>query len=185
MDRLSYISEKCKKELLFDEQTIKKRIIELGNEITNFYENETTDLVVVGILRGSILFYSDLIKNIDLPILVDFMAISSYGNSSTSGVVKIIKDLESDVTGKNILVVEDIIDTGKTLKYLFNYFRERGAKSVKVAALLDKPDRREIDINGDFVGFKVSNEFIVGFGLDYAQSYRNLPYIISIKEESL
>lgn len=185
MKKLSSISKNDREKLLFDEKTIENRILKLANEITSYYENESSQLVVVGILRGSILFYSSLIKRIDLPILVDFMAISSYGSSSVSGVVKIVKDLESDVTDKNVLIVEDIIDTGKTLKYLLNYFKERGTKSVKTAALLDKPDRRQIDIKGDFIGFEVPNEFIVGFGLDYNQSYRNLPYIISLKEEVL
>lgn len=183
MKRLSYSVENDKKELLFDKETIEKRIIELGKEITNCYEKDDSDLVVVGILRGSCIFYSDLVKTIDLPIFIDFMAISSYGSSSTSGVVKIIKDLEADVTGKNILIVEDIIDTGRTLKYLLKYFEERGAKSVKIASLLDKTERREVEINGDFIGFKVPNDFIVGYGLDFNQSYRNLPYIISLKEE--
>lgn len=183
MKKLTDIIKDDKKEILFDENEISNRISKLGEEITEYYKNDNEKLVVVGILRGSILFYADLIRKINLPILVDFMAISSYGSSSKSGVVKIVKDLELDVTGNNVLIVEDIIDTGKTLKYLFNYFKERGAKSVKVAALLDKPDRREIDIKGDFVGFNVPNDFIVGFGLDYNQDYRNLPYIISLNED--
>lgn len=183
MKSLKEIIDRDKKEILFDENEICKRVSKLGEEITNFYKNDDKKLVVVGILRGSILFYADLIRKIDLPILVDFMAISSYGSSSKSGVVKIVKDLDLDVTGKNILIVEDIIDTGKTLKYLFNYFKERGASSVKVAALLDKPDRRQINIKGDFVGFSVPNDFIVGFGLDYDQDYRNIPYIISLSED--
>ncbi|BFT66416.1 hypoxanthine phosphoribosyltransferase [uncultured Parvimonas sp.] len=183
MKRLDCIVKSDMKELLLDEKTIKNRVEELGKSITEYYENEDAELVVVGILRGSSLFFADLIRNINLPILIDFMAISSYGSSSESGVVKIVKDLEADVTGKNILIVEDIIDTGKTLKYLFNYFKERGAKTVKVSSMLDKPERRLVDISGDFVGFEVPNDFIVGYGLDYNQSYRNLPYIISLKEE--
>lgn len=139
MERLDCVVKSDMKELLFDEETIKNRVEELGKEITKHYENDESELVVVGILRGSTLFFADLIRNINLPILIDFMAISSYGNTSESGVVKIVKDLEADVTGKNILIVEDIIDTGKTLKYLLNYFRERGAKTVKVSSMLDKP----------------------------------------------
>ena len=119
MERLDCIVKSDMKEVLFDERTIKNRVEELGKSITEYYENEDAELVVVGILRGSSLFFADLIRNINLPILIDFMAISSYGSSSESGVVKIVKDLEADVTGKNILIVEDIIDTGKTLKYLF------------------------------------------------------------------
>lgn len=183
MERLDCVVKSDMKELLFDEETIKNRVEELGKEITKHYENDESELVVVGILRGSTLFFADLIRNINLPILIDFMAISSYGNTSESGVVKIVKDLEADVTGKNILIVEDIIDTGKTLKYLLNYFRERGSKTVKVSSMLDKPKRRLVEISGDFVGFEVPNDFIVGYGLDYNQSYRNLPYIISLKEE--
>ncbi|MEB3058362.1 hypoxanthine phosphoribosyltransferase [Parvimonas sp. D9] len=183
MERLDCVVKSDMKELLFDEETIKNRVEELGKEITKHYENDESELVVVGILRGSTLFFADLIRNINLPILIDFMAISSYGNTSESGVVKIVKDLEADVTGKNILIVEDIIDTGKTLKYLLNYFRERGAKTVKVSSMLDKPKRRLVEISGNFVGFEVPNDFIVGYGLDYNQSYRNLPYIISLKEE--
>lgn len=183
MERLDNVVKSDMKDLLFDEKTIKNRVENLGKEITKHYENDESELVVVGILRGSTLFFADLIRYINLPISIDFMAISSYGNSSESGVVKIIKDLEADVTGKNILIVEDIIDTGKTLKYLLNYFKERGAKTVKIASMLDKPERRLVEISGDFVGFAVPNDFIVGYGLDYNQSYRNLPYIISLKEE--
>ncbi|WP_313960906.1 hypoxanthine phosphoribosyltransferase [uncultured Parvimonas sp.] len=183
MERLDNVVKSDMKDLLFDEKTIKNRVEVLGKEITKHYENDESELVVVGILRGSTLFFADLIRYINLPISIDFMAISSYGNSSESGVVKIIKDLEADVTGKNILIVEDIIDTGKTLKYLLNYFKERGAKTVKIASMLDKPERRLVEISGDFVGFAVPNDFIVGYGLDYNQSYRNLPYIISLKEE--
>ena len=172
MERLDNVVKSDMKDLLFDEKTIKNRVEDLGKEITKHYENDESELVVVGILRGSTLFFADLIRYINLPISIDFMAISSYGNSSESGVVKIIKDLEADVTGKNILIVEDIIDTGKTLKYLLNYFKERGAKTVKIASMLDKPERRLVEISGDFVGFAVPNDFIVGYGLDYNQSYR-------------
>ena len=159
MERLESIVKSDMKELLFDEKTIKDRVKELGQEITNHYQNDDAELVVVGILRGSTLFFADLIRAINLPILIDFMAISSYGNSSESGIVKIVKDLEADVSGKNILIVEDI------------------------SSMLDKPERRLVEISGDFVGFEVPNDFIVGYGLDYNQSYRNLPYIISLKEE--
>lgn len=172
-----------KKEILYTKEEIENRIFELGKEITKYYINEDKELVVVGILRGSSIFFSDLVKTINLPILIDFMAISSYGNNTNSGVVKIIKDLEEDLTDKNVLIVEDIIDTGNTLKYLINYLTERGAKSVKIASLLDKPSRRLVEINGDFVGYEVPNDFIVGYGLDYAQGYRNLPYIMTLKEE--
>lgn len=183
MRYLNNIADEVKKDVLFSQKEIEDRILELGNKITDFYKDEEEELVVVGILRGSSIFFSDLIKKINLPILIDFMAISSYGKSSNSGVVKIIKDLEEDLSGKNVLIVEDIIDTGNTLKYLLNYLTDRGAKSVKIASLLDKPSRRLVEINGDFVGFKVPDDFIVGYGLDYAQAYRNLPYIISIKQE--
>lgn len=183
MKYLDRLSNEVMKEVLYTQEEIESRISELGKEITEYYINEDTELVVVGILRGSSIFFSDLIKKINLPILIDFMAISSYGKTSHSGVVKIIKDLEEDLSGKNVLIVEDIIDTGNTLKYLLTYLTDRGAKSVKIASLLDKPSRRVVEINGDFVGYAVPDDFIVGYGLDYAQGYRNLPYIMSLKEE--
>ena len=142
------------------------------------------DLVVIGILKGAVIFMSELIKNIELPLIIDFMAVSSYGKSSIStGEVRIIKDLDFSVEGKDLLIVEDIIDTGLTLNYLTDILKKRGASSVKICTLLDKPERRSVEVNVDYLGFEIPDEFVVGYGLDYAEQYRNLPYVGALKEE--
>lgn len=170
------------KEVLISEEDILKRVKELGAEITNDYKDK--DLIVVGILKGAVVFMSELCKRIDLPMNMDFMSVSSYGKSSRStGEVKIIKDLDASVEGKDILIVEDIIDTGLTLSYLTDNLRKRGANSVKIVTLLDKPNRKNLEVKVDYLGFEVPKEFIVGYGLDYAEVYRNLPYVASLKEE--
>ncbi len=174
--------EKDIKEVLIDEESVKKRIRELGEEIGKDYEGK--NLVLVGILKGEEIFMSEIAKNIDLELGMDFMAVSSYGMSSIStGEVKIIKDLDESVVDKDILIVEDIIDTGNTLAYLTDNLRKRGANSVKIVTLLDKIDRRSVDVPVDYIGFEIPDEFIVGYGLDYAERYRNLPYIAALKEE--
>jgi hypoxanthine phosphoribosyltransferase len=170
------------KEVLLSEETLSKRIKELGEEITNDYKDK--DLVVIGILKGAVIFMSELVKNIKMPITIDFMAVSSYGKSTIStGEVRIIKDLDFSVEGKDLLIVEDIIDTGLTLNYLSELLKKRGANSVKVCTLLDKPDRRTIGVNVDYLGFEIPDEFVVGYGLDYAEQYRNLPFVGTLKEE--
>lgn len=170
------------KEILLNEDEIQKRVRELGKEITEDYAGK--DLLVVGILKGAAIFMSELIRYIELPIKIDFMAVSSYGDFSIStGEVKIIKDLDFSAEDKHILIVEDIIDTGYTLNYLSDNLRKRGALSVKVATLLDKPDRRIVGVPLDYLGFEIPDEFVVGYGLDYAEEYRNLPYIGALKEE--
>lgn len=170
------------KEILVTNEEIKKRVKELGQQITEDYKGK--DLMLVGILKGAVIFMSELVQNIDLPITMDFMAVSSYGDSSqSSGVVRIIKDLDCYIEGKDILIVEDIIDTGLTLNYLTDNLKKRKPNSVKVCTLLDKPERRKIEVPVDYVGFEVPDEFIIGYGIDYAQKYRNLPYIASLKEE--
>ncbi|HLR34693.1 MAG TPA: hypoxanthine phosphoribosyltransferase [Tissierellales bacterium] len=170
------------KEVLVSSEEIHKRVKELGQEITEDYKGK--DLMLVGILKGAVIFMSELVQNINLPITMDFMAVSSYGNSSqSSGVVRIIKDLDCYIEGKDILIVEDIIDTGLTLDYLTDNLKKRGPKSVKICTLLDKPERREVKVPVDYVGFQVPDEFIVGYGIDYAEKYRNLPYISALKEE--
>lgn len=170
------------KEVLLTEEEIESRVKELGKEITKDYEGK--DLLVVGILKGAVIFMSELCKNIDLPIMIDFMAVSSYGNSSIStGEVKINKDLDFSVEGKDVLIVEDIIDTGFTLSYLTDNLKKRGANSVRIVTLLDKPDRRNIEIKVDYLGFSIPDEFVVGYGLDYSERYRNLPYVAALKEE--
>ena len=169
------------KVLLTEEQII-KRVKEIGNEISNDYKGK--DLLVVAILKGSVVFSSDLIKNITMPVEIDFMAVSSYGNSSeTSGVVRILKDLDHSVEGKDIIIVEDIIDSGVTLDYLLKYLKARKANSIEIVTLLTKPARRKVDINVKYCGFEVPDEFLVGYGLDYAEKYRNLPYVGILKEE--
>lgn len=170
------------KEVLLSEEEIEARVKELGKEITKDYEGK--NLLVVGILKGAVIFMAELCKHIDLPIMIDFMAVSSYGSSTEStGEVKIIKDLDFSVEGKDVLIVEDIIDTGLTLSYLSEILKKRGANSVRIATLLDKPDRRNIEVKVDYLGFSIPDEFVVGYGLDYAELYRNLPYIAAIKED--
>lgn len=174
--------EKDIKKILINEEELIKRIKELGEEITNDYKGK--ELVLVGILKGAVIFLSELAKNIKLPLGIDFMAVSSYGLSSMStGEVKIIKDLDDSVLNKDILLVEDIIDTGYTLAYLADNLSKRGANSVKIVSLLDKVDRRSVDVPVDYIGFEIPDEFIVGYGLDYAERYRNLPYVAALKEE--
>lgn len=174
--------EKDIKKILINEEELMKRIKELGEEITNDYKDK--ELVLVGILKGAVIFLSDLAKNIKLPLGIDFMAVSSYGLSSMStGEVKIIKDLDDSVLNKDILLVEDIIDTGYTLAYLADNLSKKNTNSVKIVSLLDKVDRRSIDVPVDYIGFEIPDEFIVGYGLDYAERYRNLPYVAALKEE--
>jgi len=170
------------KEILVEEEEIRKRVAELGAKITEDYKGK--DLILVGILKGAVIFMSDLVRNIKMPIGMDFMAVSSYGRSATStGEVRIIKDLDSSVENKDILIVEDIIDTGYTLAYLTDNIKKRGANSVKVCTLLDKPERRKVDVPVDYLGFEIPDEFVVGYGLDYAEIGRNLPYVAALKEE--
>src|SRR5699024_2501665 len=174
--------EEVVKEILVTTDAIQKRVKELGQEITEDYKGK--DLMLVGILKGAVIFMSELAQEIKLPITMDFMAVSSYGDSSqSSGVVRIIKDLDSHIEGKDILIVEDIIDTGLTLDYLTDNIRKRKPNSVRICTLLDKPDRRKIEVPVDYVGFEVPDEFIIGYGIDYAEKYRNLPYISALKEE--
>lgn len=170
------------KEILVTEEEINEKVKELGKQITEDYKDK--NLMLVGILKGAVMFMSDLAKNIDIPVLMDFMAVSSYGKSSTStGIVRLIKDLECNIDDKDILIVEDIIDTGLTLSYLTDNLRKRGAKSVKIVTLLDKPERRKANVPVDYSGFFVPDDFVVGYGIDYAEKYRNLPYVAALKEE--
>ena len=170
------------KEILVEEEEIRKRVAELGAKITEDYKGK--DLILVGILKGAVIFMSDLVRNIKMPIGMDFMAVSSYGRSATStGEVRIIKDLDSSVENKDILIVEDIIDTGYTLAYLTDNIKKRGDNSVKVCTLLDKPERRKVDVPVDYLGFEIPDEFVVGYGLDYAEIGRNLPYVAALKED--
>lgn len=170
------------KEILISEEEILGKCKELGEIISNDYKGK--DLLCVGILKGSIMFISDLIKNITIPVELDFMAVSSYGKEAeSSGIVRILKDLDMDIEGKSILIVEDIIDTGNTLNYLTDYLKARKAKDVEIICLLDKKVSRKANINVKYYGFECPDEFIIGYGIDYAEKYRNLPYIASLKEE--
>lgn len=170
------------KEIVFTKEDIQKKVNELASKITSDYKGK--DLIVVGILKGSVLFMVDLLKEIDLPCKIDFMMVSSYGNSTeSSGKPKIIKDLEYSIENKDILIVEDIIDSGITLEFLLEYLKDRKANSVEIVTLLNKTERRKADINIKYSGFKAPNEFLVGYGMDYAEKYRNLPFIGVLKPE--
>lgn len=170
------------KEVLFSEEAINKRVKELSSRISEDYKGK--ELLVVGVLKGSVIFAAELIKNITIPCQIDFMAVSSYGDSSeTTGVVRILKDLDSEISGKHIIIVEDIVDSGITLNYLSNYLKSRNASSVEIVSLLTKPSRRKVDIDCKYVGFETPDEFLVGYGLDYAEKYRNLPFVGILKRE--
>lgn len=169
-------------EVLFSEEVLTTKIKELAQQISEDYKGK--NLLVVGILKGSVLFAAELIKNISIPCEIDFMAVSSYGNSTeTSGVVRILKDLDQDIEGKHILIVEDIVDTGVTLSYLLKYLKARKASGIDIVALLNKQARRRVEIDVKYVGFEVPDAFIVGYGIDYAEKYRNLPCIGILKPE--
>ncbi|MCK4654849.1 MAG: hypoxanthine phosphoribosyltransferase [Candidatus Cloacimonetes bacterium] len=169
-------------EVLLDEQTIQNKVMELGKKISEDYKDKNP--VMVCILKGGVIFLTDLIKNISIPLELDFMSLSSYGDTTkSSGVVKIKKDIDVDITGRHVIIIEDIVDSGLTLKYINEYFKRHKPASVKICALLDKPEAHKTDIYIDYKGFKVGNEFVVGYGLDYAQKYRNLPYIGILKKE--
>ncbi|NLK22300.1 MAG: hypoxanthine phosphoribosyltransferase [Epulopiscium sp.] len=170
------------KKILFTEEELAKRVQELGEIISKDYEGE--EITVIGILKGSNIFMGDLIRKIDIPVYIDFMVVSSYGQSTeSSGVVRVLKDLEQDIEGKNILIVEDVIDTGLTLNYLKENLLRRNPKSLRICSLLDKPARRKVDLFIDYIGFEIPDEFIVGYGIDYAEKYRSLPYVAVLKNE--
>src|SRR5919206_150055 len=171
-------------EPLFTAEQIQTRVSEMGAEIARDYAGRTP--LLIGVLKGAYIFLSDLARAIDLRLGVEFMAISSYGSGTrSSGEVKIVKDLDVPVDGRDILIVEDIVDTGLTLSFLIGSLHQRGARSVKLAALLDKWERRERAVAIDYCGFKIPDAFVVGYGLDYAERYRNLPYIAVIKDPSV
>ena len=164
-------------ENLIDRKTVENRIKELAKQIEKDYAGE--ELYCVGLLKGSVVFLSDLVKEINIPVIIDFMSVSSYGSETvSSGDVKILKDTDLDLRGKHVLIVEDIIDTGLTLEHVIRYFKEsKGVKTLKTCTLLSKPERRKVNIDIDYVGFDVPDKFVIGYGLDYDQKYRNLPYI--------
>jgi hypoxanthine phosphoribosyltransferase len=163
-------------EILIDRETLETRVAELGAEISSDYEGK--GLILVGVLKGAIFFISDLMRQLSVPCEIDFMAISSYGaGTDSSGVVRILKDLDANISGQNVLVVEDIVDSGLTLSYLLRTLKARRPASIEICALLTKPERREIDVPVRYVGFEIPNKFVIGYGLDYRERYRNLPYI--------
>lgn len=169
-------------EVLLTEERIRQRARELGQQISADYKGQ--DLLLVCVLKGAITFLADLMREITIPHAIDFMAISSYGASTeSSGVVRILKDLDTNIEGRNVLIVEDIIDTGRTLSYITRNLRTRRPKSLRICTLLSKPSRREIEIPLHYVGFEIPNKFVIGYGLDFAEIYRSLPYIGVLKQE--
>ncbi|MFQ3548997.1 MAG: hypoxanthine phosphoribosyltransferase [Armatimonadota bacterium] len=171
-------------DILFSKDDIKLRIAMMGRQISADYKD--VSLLLVGILKGSAIFLADILREIDADVNYDFVSISSYcGDTSSSGIVRVIKDVDADISGKHVLIVEDIVDTGWTLRlsYLKENLLTRGAESVKVCALLDKPSRRKVEVNIDYIGFVIDDLFVVGYGLDYDGRYRNLPYIGVLKPE--
>lgn len=170
--------------VLFNEETIQKRVREMGEQITQDYMGK--DLLIACILKGAIYFTADLIRQVKIPLTLDFISVSSYGDSTkTSGIARITKDLDEDVEGKHIIITEDIVDTGLTLNYLIKLLKLRNPASIKVCALLDKLSRRiETDVKVDYVGFSIPNVFVVGYGLDYHSTFRHLPFVCTFRENS-
>jgi hypoxanthine phosphoribosyltransferase len=163
-------------EILIEQEPLQARIAELGVEISSEYDGR--DLLLVGVLKGAVFFMADLMRELSIPCEIDFMAISSYGAATdSSGVVRILKDLDTNIAGRDVLVVEDIIDSGLTLSYLMRSLKARKPASLEICALLTKPERREIEVPVKFVGFEIPNKFVIGYGLDFAERYRNLPFV--------
>jgi hypoxanthine phosphoribosyltransferase len=168
--------EQAVSEVLIDRDVLQRRIEELGEEISTDYAGR--DLLLVGVLKGAVFFMADLMRNLTIPCEIDFMAISSYGDATdSSGVVRILKDLDINIEGRDVLIVEDIIDSGLTLSYLMRNLEARGPASLEICALLTKPERREADVPVRYIGFEIPNRFVIGYGLDFAERYRNLPYV--------
>lgn len=166
--------------IIYSESDLNERVVALGKQITEDYKGEK--LIVVGVMKGANLFVADLIRKLDLDIILDFIVVSSYGSSTeTTGVIRLLKDLDENIDSEHVLIVEDIIDSGLTLEYLVKNFETRNPKSVKICTLLNKVERRKVDMKVDYIGFQVPDEFIVGYGIDYAERYRNLPYVGILK----
>jgi hypoxanthine phosphoribosyltransferase len=171
-------------EVLIDTDALSARIAELGTEISSDYEGR--DLLLIGVLKGAVFFMADLMRKLTIPCEVDFMAISSYGASTdSSGVVRILKDLDINIEGRHVLVVEDIIDSGLTLSYLMRNLESREPATLEVCALLTKPDRREMEVPVRYIGFEIPNRFVIGYGLDFGERYRNLPYVAVLSDDAL
>ncbi|MBQ7035027.1 MAG: hypoxanthine phosphoribosyltransferase [Clostridia bacterium] len=170
------------KEVLYSEEQLSAKIKELGAAITRDYAGK--DLLMVSILKGSVMVMADLMRAVDLPLGIDFMNVSSYGaGTETKGAVKILKDLDVDIKGKDVLIVEDILDSGVTLHNLMNLLRQRGPASIEICTLFSKPERRQVEVEAKYIGYEIPDAFIVGYGLDYAEQFRNLPYVGILKEE--
>ncbi|MEJ7783907.1 MAG: hypoxanthine phosphoribosyltransferase [Solirubrobacteraceae bacterium] len=168
-------------EILVQPDDLRRKVADLGAQISVDYDGR--DLLLVGVLKGAVFFLSDLMREITVPCEVDFMAVASYGSAtSTSGVVRILKDLDASIEGRNVLIVEDIVDSGLTLQYLLRNLRARGPASVEVCALLTKPERRKIEFEARYVGFEIPDKFAIGYGLDHGERYRNLPYVAALQE---
>ena len=181
ISRLRRVSDPAIGETLVAQEDLQRRVAELGAEVSRDYDGR--DLVMVGILKGAVLFLADLMRNIDVPCEIDFMAVSSYGSQTdSSGVVRILKDLDAPIQDRDVLIVEDIIDSGLTLHYLMRNLRARNPASLEVCALLTKPDRLRVDLKPRYVGFPIPNRFAIGYGLDHAQHYRNLDYVAALEE---
>ena len=169
-------------EILVQPDDLRRKVADLGAQISKDYEGR--DLLLIGVLKGAVFFLSDLMRQIEVPCEVDFMAVASYGSSTeSSGVVRILKDLDAAIEGRDVLIVEDIVDSGLTLNYLLRTLRTRGPASLEVCALLTKPDRREVDTPVRYIGFEIPNRFAIGYGLDHAERFRNLPYVAALADE--
>jgi hypoxanthine phosphoribosyltransferase len=176
--------ERAVTDVLIDETALQRRIAELGEEISNDYAGR--DLLLVGVLKGAVFFMADLMRSLTIPCEIDFMAVSSYGNTTdSSGVVRILKDLDTVIEGRHVLIVEDIVDSGLTLSYLVRNLEARKPASLEVCALLTKPARRKSNVRCRYVGFEIANRFAIGYGLDYAERYRSLPYVAALDESKL
>jgi hypoxanthine phosphoribosyltransferase len=179
LPRLPPVRDPAIGEVLVQKDELENRVRQLGAEISRDYEGQ--DLVLVGVLKGAVFFLSDLMRHIEIPCEVDFMAVASYGSSTdSSGVVRILKDLDAAIEGRDVLIVEDIVDSGLTLQYLLRSLGARNPRSLEVCALLTKPERRKVDLPTRYVGFEIPNKFAIGYGLDHAERYRNLPYVAAL-----